>query len=810
MASNSGMSSKMIPLNDLEKEFTQSRTDVTNLNVYNNSFENPDASTLRSSSTISNSNFSKKIKNFLRPWTNPSIRFKHTTMNNNERTKFLDEMKENYEISQARGKIHNVYLLREETYVQFSYFYFFKFLIYHILFFFTFGPIFGLLLIPFEGYYMVKNMGFIGISSTSINQYLTYLACAPNIIFRLYCNSNESLTWELLDLSEMIFCNLAVIVRCFIIGFRYGFTNKSQIEKRYLKEIPDLKREYIIFGWRFIEPSLIDIEVQDSLVRTNVDAETFKFNFLSQCYDEWIKRLTCDNYYKTIDKSFLKRMYYPDSSNREIEEEFTNQLRKNEVLLDKNIYSTLTPFLNKVKTEKELTQFYSNNKDYSENSSFIDKNIKSINCSNEEYFKKPEYLQIKNNNFPSSGNERLDNIRIRESYKLSIKKLAKVFNSIRSNEDRRITYPVEQKKLPFYLRTPKVEEIFFDYPGRLIMRELMYLSRVRTSKLFTYFVGILIFLHSFIAVIYRWIYFNKPFGHGWVDFFCIIYNILVFIVVFYASMLFVEIGGNDYSRRLFCMKALSAMITPDKSLLSSVFKLIPTINFFCPVNLNSWFNTRLLSMDIGLRFMKRMELYANSFLITYLLIVVFLLLGNFGILKNFNFENYPVLFLVGYTQAWIFCFVIYRMMLLGVKLNNYFQIHKSELSYIKSTIKYILMNWEIFMNMSTYVNPYLTKAKEFYHHCQEYHRKFSTEKIYEHRLYGTKIPKSDEEFKEYMQKLIECYDVIIERIELEETSKPVKLIGFKIDSDFMKDFYITVVTLLVSLFQYVFIDNKDK
>lgn len=806
MESDGSMSSKMLSINDIEGELTHNST-ISNLSINSLSIENPKFSKEKSS-TLTNNNFPNKIKNFLRPLFKASFKFKNTSMNKDERSKFLDEMKENFEISQARGKINNVYLQREEAHIEFNYYFFIKFLLYHMLFYYTLGPIFGLLLIPFEGYNMVRNMGFLGINSISIFQNFTYLSCAPNIIFRILYKSNSSFgSLRILDLAEMIFCNLAVIIRCFIIAFRYGYTSSSQIQNRYSKEIPNIKREYLISGWRHIQPNIIDIEVHESLVRTNIETETFKFNFLSQCYDEWIMRLTDDDYYKTKDKEYLKRMYYSDNTIQQMEDNLKKELRKSDSLLDKNIYSKLTPFLNRVKTEKELSKYYRKSTNSSDISSSFDDNKNSINYPDEIKSTKSETLIENSNCNVYASNERLDDIRKTESYKLYIKKLSKHFSSIKSSENRRISFPIDNKKIPYYLKTPEVEEIWLDYPGRLIIRELMYLSRIRSNKLFKYIVYFMIAFHSFSAVIYRWILYNQPFGKEWIDQFSILYDILIFIFVFYKMMLFVEIGGNDYNRRLFCMKALSAMITPDKSLLDPELKVVPTINFFCPINLNNWLNSRLILMDVGLRFMKRIEIYASSLLVTYLLIIFIGLLGNLEILQYFSFVKYPIIYLVGYTQAIIFFFVIYRMILLGVKLNSYFQIHKTEISYLKFSVNYILMNWEIFMSMSTYVNPYLTKAKEYYYHCQQYHRRFSIEKIDEHRLYGIQIPKTEQEFKEHLTKLIRCYDEILEKIEIEEKSKPVKLIGIKIDSNFMKDFYIALITFFVSLFQYFFMDK---
>ena len=318
-----------------------------------------------------------------------------------------------------------------------------------------------------------------------------------------------------------------------------------------------------------------------------------------------------------------------------------------------------------------------------------------------------------------------------------------------------------------------------------------------------YFISVCILLQSFIPSISRLINNKPPLGVNFSECYVLLLNTIIYAWVFFSTMNFINIGGIDYKRKLFCMEALSAVITPDKSHLEQVFKIIPSINIFSPSNIKSWMYLRLISMDVGQRYMKKIESYASLMISIGFILVFLLLLGNFKIIKNFSFHENTVTFLMGYTDASILSIVIFRMMLLGKKLNDYFEIHKSELACIKMSIKEILSNWEIFLDMTTYVNPYLTKAKEYYALCKEYYRVTSKEKIEEDKFDRKMIPENDEEFKSNLEKVVESIDDAIERIEFEEVARPVKLMGFKLTSDFMTDFYIFVIGMLYSLFQYI-------
>jgi hypothetical protein len=71
------------------------------------------------------------------------------------------------------------------------------------------------------------------------------------------------------------------------------------------------------------------------------------------------------------------------------------------------------------------------------------------------------------------------------------------------------------------------------------------------------------------------------------------------------------------------------------------------------------------------------------------------------------------------------------------------EIHKSEFLYIKYSFSQILTNWNTFMDIKTYANPYLQKTKEMYFIFKNYHKKITKEKIELDILEDKHFPSND-------------------------------------------------------------------
>ena len=325
-----------------------------------------------------------------------------------------------------------------------------------------------------------------------------------------------------------------------------------------------------------------------------------------------------------------------------------------------------------------------------------------------------------------------------------------------------------------------------------------------TKPYFIIFIIILIIIHSFIPIIYRLSKGISALGNSSIEIYFTIITTIFNIAIFIISMIFVEIGGNDYNRKLYFLKCLSSMINPDRLRVQILpIRYVPLINYFCPKNLKTWFYIRLLALDIGKRYMKRIELYASSFLFIYGLFLGILLLGLFDFLKILSIDKYPLLYYMGFAQSGITFIVIYRMMYLGAKVNEYFKIHRSEISLIKFKILDVINNFQKWKKMNAYFDPYLEKTKDFYYYCAMYYKLKSEEDINDDKNNGFKIPNPsyEEEFLEYLKNLTEEYSNLIEELELQEEINSIKLLGFTLNQELVSLFNSAFIGLGISLIQ---------
>lgn len=363
---------------------------------------------------------------------------------------------------------------------------------------------------------------------------------------------------------------------------------------------------------------------------------------------------------------------------------------------------------------------------------------------------------------------------------------------------------IEEYGLPIYLRKSDLELFLVDFPGRILTREIILLSKEMLKPYFIIFITILIMLHSFIPIIFRMVKMESPLGNSVLEAYLVIFTAMITTATFMISMIFVEIGGNDYSRKLYFLQCLSSMINPDKLRVDNqTMRYVPLINYFCPKNLKTWFHMRLLALDIGQRYMKKIELYASVFLAIYFLVIGVLLLGLFDFLKFLDVNEYPLIYLMGGTQSAITFIVLYRMVTLGAKVNEYFKIHRSELSLIKFKIFDVINNYEKWKKMRIFFDPYLEKAKDYYYYCVMYHRLKTEDEKKEDIDNGKSIPNpyNDGEFVEHLKSLVEEYSKLMEELELQEEMSSLKLLGITVNYELVALFNSGFTFLFFSIFQ---------
>eukprot|EP00347_Sterkiella_histriomuscorum_P012590 403367986 len=185
----------------------------------------------------------------------------------------------------------------QDSYVTFKFQRFAKYFVYHFLFFFLTGPITGLLLLPFENWTYLYNMGFLGLKNGSyyfqVVHYVFQMTCIV-----LYFQFNQE---GFMDPVQLYMLVLVTLMRCLIVSIRYGTTTDSRVETQYQKIFTrkDNESEFLGSGWRDILPEQIDQEIKHSMIRNEVENSFFNIRFLYKIAKFYKDRIQLYDFYKT-------------------------------------------------------------------------------------------------------------------------------------------------------------------------------------------------------------------------------------------------------------------------------------------------------------------------------------------------------------------------------------------------------------------------------------------------------------------------------------------------------------------------------
>ncbi|CDW82679.1 UNKNOWN [Stylonychia lemnae] len=181
-----------------------------------------------------------------------------------------------------------------DSYVQFSRKRFIKFFIYHLLYYFYFGPLIYFILLPFENKNFLLNMGFMGFGLGARYQMLQWF---PLLIASVIFYSG--IDHEYITLTEIAMAYLTIVLRCLIVSIRYATTLQSRIDMQYKRIFTDQEnqQEYLGTGWRDIHPLYLDQEIKHSMIRNEVENFFFNFKFIIKINEEYKERFNNYNYY---------------------------------------------------------------------------------------------------------------------------------------------------------------------------------------------------------------------------------------------------------------------------------------------------------------------------------------------------------------------------------------------------------------------------------------------------------------------------------------------------------------------------------
>jgi hypothetical protein len=659
-------------------------------------------------------------------------------------------IRDNIEISQMRGKVYDMLSCREEFSIEFNCNYFFKFLLYHIIYFFLLGPIFGLILTLCGHYKLAKNMSFIGISLTSFLQFNMYMVAGPGLFISIYLKLFNPDIVKNVSVFEVTFCILTILIRIIIVASRYALTTRQMVEARYNRLLTkeDFGREFILSGWRDVSKEICDDEVIKALAMMEIDIELFTYSTISQLDDDWLNRLSLDSYFES--KKPVAHVHDHNSGKR--------------AKIDFRTYSTIKPLFTKIKKEK-------------------------LKIGNSTFYVKPK-----------THHDPYRSIILRLSYKF------KQIRDVTLTESRSIE---DELNLPTYLKRPEKEFMLIHFPGRLLARELLIFARDSKKSYFKHIIKLVIILHLLIPIGYRALMNQSPVGETPLEIILIAFITVTHIITFLISMLFIETGGNDYNRKLQMMKYLHYLIIPNKlNIKSNELRVLPTINIFCIQSIKTWMYLRIVIPEIGKRYTRRAEAYTSIFMITYGLVLVTIILGFLGVFKYFKptDPDYQLFYILGLLQVFITSMVLFRMVYLGVENNKYFRTHIYQLNLIKESFIDLIQNYQQWKEMDLYTNQYLEMAKRFFYSCRDFHKSDRLKEEYYNLV--DRVPEIDDHsFVKHFKKLVKEIEDIIRRLELEEKDRPLRLLGIKLTEEFLSQLIIGIVTLLFTIFQYVFTMN---
>jgi hypothetical protein len=145
------------------------------------------------------------------------------------------------------------------------------------------------------------------------------------------------------------------------------------------------------------------------------------------------------------------------------------------------------------------------------------------------------------------------------------------------------------------------------------------------------------------------------------------------VLIYGVNLTFIYAGIIDFRRKLFFMKILHSMITPDKDKYFAFSTFFPTLNICHTQNLNSWMILRTASLDLGKKYTQRIFMYCSVFMAFYLSFFVFLLLSFLGIL---NYKLPLIVYMTGMYDVMIILGIILVMIKLGAQVNEFSDIHK--------------------------------------------------------------------------------------------------------------------------------------
>ncbi|TNV83568.1 hypothetical protein FGO68_gene6210 [Halteria grandinella] len=329
--------------------------------------------------------------------------------------------------------------------------------------------------------------------------------------------------------------------------------------------------------------------------------------------------------------------------------------------------------------------------------------------------------------------------------------------------------------------------------AKLMMREIsLFASSIQIRRKWVF---LFVFLRAIIPYIIRWAQFGSPvYGFGVDSYLYSLLDIIFGTLFLLMNYIFILAGLIDFQRRSTIMKACSAMLNPMKSQLEPKFRIFPTVLMTCTQSMHSWFQMRLCLMDLGRKYVNRIFIYSSTFLGCYLFYAIILILQYFDLI---NLEISPIFQAIALYDIIFTLTNIFAMLFYGAVVNEQFTEDQMLLMKQKSVLIYIKSNIETIMHPCYEEKSFplvelgLPKINQLYL------------KIYQNLLFGIKkkYNYTNEQLGNHILNVVHELDTIRERLDMDSSYAPLKLLGFKASYSLLNRIYTGIATLMLAMAQ---------
>ena len=318
------------------------------------------------------------------------------------------------------------------------------------------------------------------------------------------------------------------------------------------------------------------------------------------------------------------------------------------------------------------------------------------------------------------------------------------------------------------------------FKGDTILREVTLLESAMFRFPWTIFIITFIRIVVQVGIKIVTLSISKPTSSTiWFEIMFLLFQIFIILLLYNANLAFVYAGAGDFKRKLFYMKILQSLITPEKDEDFMFSNFFPTLNACCTENLKSWIQLRALTLDIGKKYTYRIFIYSAGFIVAYVLFFVFIMLS------MFSFVDYKLpltVSILGTFDVIVILGMILQMFRLGAQINNHFNIHKGVFLRIKKTLWEAKNNFEEFMQSTSNFSP--------------------SSQMYAEMLKVIELVK-DDKYK-YLDDWISLIDMIIQGLDYDRETNPLKIVGITASDEVIASIYTGIASFLFAFGQLIY------